>query len=262
MQWETQNLVNLTRSKQSCCISREQCNSIARRRKKRSILESLWLQFESKCNNVQLGYIMANMYWTIEARSTFVAPFFSPSLTLSWSLKFLYSSFFFSSLPTLVSCRELGPQDLSGVPLNICNNKIISIHATHTINIAMAGLVPHRRTKMPKLKRKPVCPRLACIGTSASCQSERTQQLKKCSPNQHRYDLSVQWTTIKCFHTTPAGAHNLSRELPRRQRSGLVIIRVNDAWAQINKWGHLLRHISWKMLSTRKARKKKVIEGS
>lgn len=27
--------------------------------------------------------------------------------------------------------RELGPQDLSSVPLNICNNKIISTH-THT----------------------------------------------------------------------------------------------------------------------------------
>lgn len=67
-------------------------------KKKKSILESFWLQFESKCNNVQLGYIMANMYWTIEARSTFVAPFlFSPSLSLSWSLKFLYSSFFFFS---------------------------------------------------------------------------------------------------------------------------------------------------------------------
>lgn len=65
--------------------------------------------------------------------------------------------FFFTSNPS--KFRELGPQDLSGVPLNICNNnKIISIHATHTINTAMAGLVPCCRTKMPKLKRKPVTP--------------------------------------------------------------------------------------------------------
>lgn len=85
---------------------------------------------------------------------------------------YICCSFFFLSLPLLVSrvfsihfffhfqprFKELGPQDLSGVPLNTCNNKIISIHATHTINIAMADLVPCRRTKMPKLKRKPVPP--------------------------------------------------------------------------------------------------------
>lgn len=98
---------------------------------------------------------MANMYWTIEARSTFVAPFFFLSLS-SWSLEFSLFIFFFTSNPS--KFRELGPQDLSGVPLNICNNKIISIHATHTINTAMAGLVPCCRTKMPKLKRKPVTP--------------------------------------------------------------------------------------------------------
>lgn len=103
----------------------------------------------------------ARLYYgkhVLDYRSTIdiCCSFFFLSLS-SWSLEFSLFIFFFTSNPS--KFRELGPQDLSGVPLNICNNnKIISIHATHTINTAMAGLVPCCRTKMPKLKRKPVTP--------------------------------------------------------------------------------------------------------
>lgn len=101
----------------------------------------------------------ARLYYgkhVLDYRSTIdiCCSFFFSCRSLLGLSSFLYS-FFFHFQPRF---KELGPQDLSGVPLNTCNNKIISIHATHTINIAMADLVPCCRAKMPKLQRKPVPP--------------------------------------------------------------------------------------------------------
>lgn len=72
---------------------------------------------------------MANVYWTMEKRHLLL-------LLLSLSL-----------------IRRLGPQDLSGVPLNICNNK--SIRTRHR---KWQPQVHAARPKCPNVKKASVPP--------------------------------------------------------------------------------------------------------